>query len=305
VQNNQTALSTPVAEQSAVRVFADKAAGYGIPGITIDGTQPDDIAAAFGWAAERARAGQGPALIELVAMRICGHAHHDDMLYLGKEPAVSWSYPQLHEGGYANRALFDFWCRRDPIPTYAFKIGVSDEEVEELKREAEALVEEEARAVVDAPWPDPRIAYEGVVHHRGTEDTEEHREPDFDPKGKTFLEAVMLGVGDALRADPQGIGAAELSADLAQGGFLGGFAGFVVTGDENPAPVGIDGLGQEGDFVLGVEAEDEDGGVGGVEEGEAAGFAEGDGAFVAEDAGGEGGGAVGAEGVLHEISCCG
>ena len=41
LQNNQTALSTPVPEKSAVRVFADKAAGYGIPGITIDGTDPD------------------------------------------------------------------------------------------------------------------------------------------------------------------------------------------------------------------------------------------------------------------------
>src|SRR4030095_2747754 len=38
IENNQTALSTPVNEQSAVRIFADKAAGYGIPGITIDGT---------------------------------------------------------------------------------------------------------------------------------------------------------------------------------------------------------------------------------------------------------------------------
>ena len=41
VQNNQTALSTPVADQSAARVFADKAAGYGVPGITLDGTDPD------------------------------------------------------------------------------------------------------------------------------------------------------------------------------------------------------------------------------------------------------------------------
>src|SRR5262249_59428873 len=65
VENNQTALSTPVAEQSAVRVFADKAIGYGIPGITVDGTDPDAIAAAFAWAAERARAGAGPALIQL------------------------------------------------------------------------------------------------------------------------------------------------------------------------------------------------------------------------------------------------
>src|SRR5687768_9140662 len=90
VENNQTALSTPTSDQSAVRVFADKAIGYGIPGITIDGTDPDAIAAAFTWAAERARAGAGPALIELVSMRMCGHAHHDDMLYLGKEPPISW-----------------------------------------------------------------------------------------------------------------------------------------------------------------------------------------------------------------------
>ena len=84
IENNQLALSTPVAEQSAARVFADKAAGYGIPGVTIDGTDPEAIAGAFTWAAERARAGQGPTLIEVVTMRMCGHAHHDDMLYLGR-----------------------------------------------------------------------------------------------------------------------------------------------------------------------------------------------------------------------------
>src|SRR5262245_21111928 len=88
LENNQTALSTPVGDQSAVRVFAEKAAGYGIPGITLDGTDPDAVAAAFAWAAARARSGRGPALVELVCMRMCGHAHHDDMLYPGKEPPV-------------------------------------------------------------------------------------------------------------------------------------------------------------------------------------------------------------------------
>ena len=63
LQNNQTALSTPVVDQSCVRVFADKARGYGIPGLTLDGTDPEAIAAAFTWAAERARSGGGPALI--------------------------------------------------------------------------------------------------------------------------------------------------------------------------------------------------------------------------------------------------
>ena len=69
-----------------------------VPGITIDGTDAEAIAAAFTWAADRARAGEGPALIEVVAMRMCGHAHHDDMLYLGKEPPPGWDYPKLADG---------------------------------------------------------------------------------------------------------------------------------------------------------------------------------------------------------------
>jgi len=116
LENNQTALSTPVPDNSAVRVFAEKAAGYGIPGITIDGTDPEAIAAAFTWAAERARAGEGPALVEVVAMRMCGHAHHDDMLYLGKDPQPSWEYAPLTPQGYANPKLYEFWRARDPIP---------------------------------------------------------------------------------------------------------------------------------------------------------------------------------------------
>ena len=226
VQNNQTALSTPVREQSAVRVFADKAAGYGIPSVTVDGTDPDAIAAAMTWAVERARAGHGPALIELVAMRMCGHAHHDDMLYLGKDPQTSWNYPALLEGGYADRELYDFWSRKDPIVTYAARLEsegvIGKNDLAKWKREIEELVETEARAVIDAPWPDGALAGEGVLAGEPRRTRIEVLEgsfrqaqaqshplpaveaaPPFDPKGKTFLEAVMLGVGDALRSDPR------------------------------------------------------------------------------------------------------
>ncbi len=209
VENNQTALATPLNEQSAVRVFADKAIGYGIPAITIDGTDPEAIAAAFAWAAERARAGKGPALIELVAMRMCGHAHHDDMLYLGKDAPGSWSYPQLQDSGYANRELYDYWCAKDPIATYAKKLEIDPAP---LQREMDALVELEARKVIDAPWPDASAAHEGVfakcedrlqpVRPAEAGPTLEHAPP-FDPKGKTFLEAVMLGLGDVLKSDPR------------------------------------------------------------------------------------------------------
>ncbi|HEX7831207.1 MAG TPA: transketolase C-terminal domain-containing protein, partial [Thermoanaerobaculia bacterium] len=224
IQNNQTALSTPVQNNSAVRTFADKGPGYGIPSITIDGTDPEAIASAFAWAAERARSGRGTTLIELVAMRMCGHAHHDDMLYLGKDPQSSWSYPPLTEQGYANRELYEYWRERDPLVTYAAKLQaegvIGADDVDRWKREIEELVEREARAVIDAPWPDGASAGEGVFANEtprahievldetvrqetsrniGLPDVEDA--PAFDPKGRTFLDAVMLGVGDALRAD--------------------------------------------------------------------------------------------------------
>jgi len=224
VQNNQTALSTPVREQSAARVFADKAAGYGIPGITIDGTDPEAIAAAFAWAAARAREGLGPALIELVCMRMCGHAHHDDMLYLGREPQAGWAYPPLASTGYAASELYEYWAARDPLETYAARLKaeglIDDGELETWKHEAAALVEEEARAVIDAPWPDGARVGAGVLAGEPARTRVDPLEPsrraliDYDPplppveparpfdaKGRTFLEAITLGIGDVLRAD--------------------------------------------------------------------------------------------------------
>jgi 2-oxoisovalerate dehydrogenase E1 component len=225
VENNQRALSTPVRDQSAARVFADKASGYGIPGITIDGTDADEIAAAFAWAVERARAGRGPTLIELVSMRMCGHAHHDDMLYLGKEPQPGWEYPTLHEGGYADPDLYAFWSARDPITTYATRLQreelIDEEELGRLKAECESLVEFEAQEVIAAAWPPADQAGEGVLAGESRRQRVEVLDPQvrlhldtdpplpaleagapFDRTGSTLLDAVMLGIGDALRADP-------------------------------------------------------------------------------------------------------
>ena len=242
LENNQTALSTPVAEQSAVRVFADKAVGYGVPGVTIDGTDPEEIAAAFAWAAERARAGQGPSLIETVNMRMCGHAHHDDMLYLGRDPQTGWEYPPLPRDGspgYVDRQLYEYWLPRDPIARYGERLEargvIMAGDLARFKREAEELVEKEARAVIDAPWPDPASAGAGVFANEASRTHIEvldpairfgagapwhlsnvvqaatgpttaltvESAPPFDARGRTFLEGVMLGIGDALRRDPR------------------------------------------------------------------------------------------------------
>jgi 2-oxoisovalerate dehydrogenase E1 component len=229
LENNQTALSTPLADQTAVRVFADKASGYGVPGVSVDGTDAAEIFAAFTWAAERARAGLGPTLIETISMRMCGHAHHDDMLFLGRDPQASWDYAPLTEQGYANRDLYEYWAARDPIVRFAAQLEgegiIKPGDLDRFKKEAEVIVEEQARAVIDAPWPKPENAGVGVFANEpprkhievldpevrlkadttygesGFSRTSVELSPPFDPKGRTFLDAVMLGVGDALRAD--------------------------------------------------------------------------------------------------------
>jgi 2-oxoisovalerate dehydrogenase E1 component len=244
VENNQTALSTPLREQSAVRTFADKAVGYGIPGVTVDGTDPDAVAAAFAWAADRARGGDGPALIEVVTMRMSGHAHHDDMLYLGKEPPPGWDYPKLPDtkrrgagsadgvesrgeggpAGYVDRELYEFWSKKDPIATYAKRLAeegiIRPDDLDTFRREAEAFVQTEAQAVVDRPWPAAESAGNGVLSDERPRarvevlDPEQRRQINFDPglpalepgspfdrHGHTFLEAIALGIGDALRSD--------------------------------------------------------------------------------------------------------
>ena len=161
VENNQTALSTPVADQSAVRVFADKAAGYGMPGHHDRRHRPRRRLPPRSRGPPSARAaGQGPALIETVSMRMCGHAHHDDMLYLGRDPQPSWDVRAAHRAGLRQpralrllgRARSDRRSTRRGCRTQGI---ITAGDLDRFKREAEAIVEEQARAVIDAPWPEP------------------------------------------------------------------------------------------------------------------------------------------------------
>ena len=163
-------------------------------------------------------------------MRMCGHAHHDDMLYLGKDPQPSWDYPPLDRRRATPTASCTSTGRaRDPIATYAARLEAEGVIAPGDARSMQARgrgdwSKREARAVIDAPWPEPRTAGVGVF---ADEPPRAHVEvldpaiaadrrrprlrrcrrskpaPPFDPKGTTFLEAVMLGVGDALRADPR------------------------------------------------------------------------------------------------------
>src|SRR5688500_17258688 len=150
---------------------------------------------------------------------MCGHAHHDDMLYLGKEAVPGWEYPRLGDGAYADRELYEYWATKDPIATYAARLeaaGVIERgTLDTLKRDAEALVEAEAQVVIAAPWPEPAAAASAVFANEPPRARSEVLDPaqrldvdlrsplppvepgiPFNKQGRTFLEAVAMGIED-------------------------------------------------------------------------------------------------------------
>ena len=102
-ENNGWAYSTPFKKQTAAKCLADRAAAYGIPGETVDGNDVVAVFEAARAAVERARAGEGPTLVEAKTYRMKGHAEHDGQSYVPRE--------ELEE-----------WRRRDPIERYAERL---------------------------------------------------------------------------------------------------------------------------------------------------------------------------------------
>src|SRR3954465_5644220 len=91
VENNGYAYSTPTTKQTACASFTDKAVGYGIPGVRADG---NDVVATYQVtkeAVDRARAGEGVTLIELVTYRRKGHAEHDNQSYVPAGEIDRWA----------------------------------------------------------------------------------------------------------------------------------------------------------------------------------------------------------------------
>ncbi len=76
--NNQWAISTPLHQQTAATALADRAAGYGIPGVRIDGNDAAEVYDAVDQARQRALHGDGPTLIEAVVYRLGAHTTADD-----------------------------------------------------------------------------------------------------------------------------------------------------------------------------------------------------------------------------------
>jgi pyruvate dehydrogenase E1 component alpha subunit len=137
-QNNLYAEMTPTADTMKLEQVADRAAGYGMPGIRVDGNDPLAVKSALDDALQRARDRAGPTFIECVTFRFRGHYFGDRMPYIPKD--------QLAAAMAA-----------DPVPRFRSHLaetGVCDEdELDRIDAEALATVETALKAVMSADSP--------------------------------------------------------------------------------------------------------------------------------------------------------
>jgi Pyruvate/2-oxoglutarate dehydrogenase complex, dehydrogenase (E1) component, eukaryotic type, alpha subunit len=147
--NNQYAYSTPLERQMAVENVADRAEAYGLPGEIVDGNDAVAVWGGVTRAIERARAGQGPTLVECKTFRMTGHSAHDD-------------------AGYVPAELFQFWEERDPIRRHErllIERGLIDAAgTEEIKTRVNREIDEAIQIAEKDPFPDPEDCLKDVYY---------------------------------------------------------------------------------------------------------------------------------------------
>ena len=150
VQNNIYAISEPVGEQMAVANVADRAAAFGMPGVVVDGNDVLAVYQVVKAAADRARAGDGPTLIEAKTYRLTPHSSDDD------------------DRSYRSRDEVEQWKKRDPILLFRRYLEghglLPPEKQAELEAQAVAEVDDAVQFAQAAPYPDLASAGEDKVY---------------------------------------------------------------------------------------------------------------------------------------------
>jgi pyruvate dehydrogenase E1 component alpha subunit len=153
-ENNGWANGTPVRTQLAARQAVDLAGPYGIPAEQVDGNDIGAVAETAARAVDRARAGNGPSLIEAITFRMERHA-----VQRGTPPDPRPA------------ALLDHWRERDPIDRLrtllAAAAGLSETELTELETEVDRRLDEAIEFAVASPLPLPESALVGVFSDEG------------------------------------------------------------------------------------------------------------------------------------------
>jgi 2-oxoisovalerate dehydrogenase E1 component len=195
IENNRYAFSTPASLQYAAARLSDRGLGYGIAAETVDGNDPDAMAAALARAAARARAGEGPTLLEAMLGRMRGHSEGDDSLKVVPEDELAR------------------YRAEDPVPAYARRLeeeSVVDRGLlDRLEARIGDLVELAISRALEAPPPDPATAMRPVFAAERASSP-----PPFAPvaapaivaspagKETTYVDAINQGLAEELARDP-------------------------------------------------------------------------------------------------------
>ena len=145
---NHWAYSTPPEKQFAVKDLAEKAKGYGIASVTVDGNDVFAVYEATKFAVERARRGKGVHFIEVKTYRRKGHAEHDDQHYVPKDVLELWSKSN------------------DPVDRYTQRVLaadlVSEADMKDIDDRVRVEVDQATDACVNEPLPEGETALPGV-----------------------------------------------------------------------------------------------------------------------------------------------
>lgn len=146
-ENNRYASTTPHGACIPVENIADRAAGYAMPGVIVNGNDVFEVCRAAGEAVALARSGGGPTLIEAKTYRIKGHFVGDPELYRSKEEVnkMKEKDPIIH---FEQKVLAEKW--------------LTPEEMQAVRERAEELVKEAVAFAVDSPYPEPEEALQDL-----------------------------------------------------------------------------------------------------------------------------------------------
>ncbi|MCY8070913.1 3-methyl-2-oxobutanoate dehydrogenase subunit alpha [Bacillus inaquosorum] len=147
-ENNKYAISVPYDKQVACENISDRAVGYGMPGVTVNGNDPLEVYQAVKEARERARRGEGPTLIETISYRLTPHSSDDD------------------DSSYRGREEVEEAKKSDPLLTYQAYLKetglLSDETEQTMLDEIMAVINEATDEAENAPYAAPESALDYV-----------------------------------------------------------------------------------------------------------------------------------------------
>jgi len=179
-ENNQYAIFTKQENVMRVKNVADRAPAYGMPGVIVDGMDPLAVYHVVRRAAERARSGQGPTLIEAKTYRWGGHSTGD--------PGT----------GYRSREELLEWKQRDPIPNFRRYLlesgGFSEPEVEDIEDSVARQLQDAVSFTLSAPDPDPAEAFTDLF-------APEYRPGVTEPAGETREISALQALNEAIREE--------------------------------------------------------------------------------------------------------